>query len=95
MAKSAKQPVDVDSLTAEQRGKLMHTLKETSNSLSRAEGEREYVRDAKKTLAKELGLSSKVISKLVKVHYKQSFDQEKMEQEQFEKLYLKVTAKVQ
>lgn len=94
MAKAAKQPVDVESLTDEQRSKLMTVLKETSNSLARAESEREYVRDAKKALVKDLGLSTKMVSKLVKVHHKQSFDQEQHEHEEFEKLYLKVTKKV-
>ncbi len=94
MAKKVKQPVDVENLTTEQRTKLMEVLKETSNALARAEGEKDYVRESKKTLVKELGLSTKMVSKLVKVHHKQSFDQEKMEHEEFEKLYLKATSKV-
>ncbi len=94
MAKQAKQQVDVDSLTPEQRSKLMQVLKETSNALARVEGEKDYVREAKKSLVKDLGLPTKMVSKLVKVHHKQNFDQEQMEHEQFEKLYLKVTTKV-
>lgn len=94
MAKQATPSVEVENLTAEQKSRLMTVLRETSNALCRADGEKDFVRETKKTLAKELGLPAKLVNRLVKVHHKQSFDQEKAEHEQFEKLYLKVTSKV-
>lgn len=93
MAKTVQAPVNVESLTAEQRGVLMAALRETSGALGRAEGERTYVSETKKKLAKDLGLAPKLISKLVKVYHKQSFEQEKADAEEFERLYLKVTVK--
>jgi hypothetical protein len=83
--------VNVENLTDEERGRLVKALKETSNSLARAEGEQEYVREAIKKIADDLKLPKKTVTKLVKVHHKQNFDEECLEHEQFEKLYKIVT----
>jgi hypothetical protein len=86
MAKVVK-VVNVENLTDEERGRLVKALKETSNSLARAEGEREYVSESIKKISDDLKLPKKMVSKLVKVHHKQNFDEEVAEHEQFEKLY--------
>lgn len=78
-------------LTNEDKSKLSAALTETSKSLARAEGEREYVREAIKQIVTGLKLSKKLVSKLVKVHYKQNFDEEKAQHEEFEALYQSVT----
>lgn len=90
---AAVKVVNVENLTEEQRAILVRALKETSNSLSRAEGEREYVRESIKKISDELKLPKKMVSKLVKVHHKQNFDEEVAEQEQFQHLYKVVTKK--
>lgn len=90
MAK-AVQVVNVENLTDEERSRLVKALKETSNSLARAEGEREYVSESIKKISTDLKLPKKMVSKLVKVHHKQNFDEEVAEHEQFERLYKTVT----
>lgn len=79
--------VNVENLTDQERGQLMTALKEMSNALARAEGERTYVAEATKKIAEDLKLPKKVVSKLTKVYHKQNFDQEVAENEQFEKFY--------
>lgn len=93
MAKGAVKVVNVENLSPEERGKLLTAVKEVSNSLARAEGEKEFVRETQKKIAEELKLPKKMVAKLVKVYHKQNFDQEVAEQEQFQNLYLKITTK--
>lgn len=85
--------VNVENLSSEERTRLVQALKETSNALSRATGEKEFVREAIKKLSDDLKLPKKMVSKLVKVHHKQNFDEEVAEHEQFEKLYKAATKK--
>lgn len=93
MAKGALKVVNVETLSPEDRSKLLTAVKEVSNSLARAEGEKEFVRETQKKIAEELKLPKKMVAKLVKVYHKQNFDQEVAEQEQFQTLYLKITTK--
>jgi thymidine phosphorylase len=90
----SKLPVVIPTLSSEEKQKLSAALTETSKSLARAQGEQEYVREAIKKVSTDLKLPKKLISKLVRVHYKQNFDQEVAEHEDFEKLYQTVIKKV-
>jgi len=92
MAKAVK-VVNVENLSAEERGSLLAALREVSNSLSRMDGEKDLIRETKKKIAKDLKLPNKLVSKLAKVYHKQNFDEEMAEHEQFENLYLKLTNK--
>lgn len=85
--------VNPENLTDEQRAQLLAAVKEVSNSLARAEGEKDYVREAKKKIAEDLKLPKKLVNKLIKVYHKQSFDADVEEQKQFETLYTKLTTK--
>lgn len=82
-----KVPVSLPTLSIDEKRQLSAALTETSKSLARATGEREYVREAIKKVSGDLKLPKKLVSKLVKVHYKQNFDEEVAEHEEFEKLY--------
>lgn len=85
--------VKIPTLSSEEKQKLSTALTETSKSLARAEGEREYVREAIKKVSGDLKLPKKLVSKLVKVHYKQNFDEEVAQHEEFERLYQTVVKK--
>lgn len=89
----SKLPVSIPTLNAEDKQKLSAALTETSKSLARATGEKEYVREAIKKVSDDLKLPKKLVSKLVKVHYKQNFDEEVAQHEEFEKLYQTVVKK--
>lgn len=90
----SKLPVTIPTLSSEEKQQLSAALTETSKSLARACGEKEYVREAIKKVSDDLKLPKKLVSKLVKVHYKQNFDEEVAQHEEFEKLYQTVVKKV-
>lgn len=92
---NAKKTVTVESLSAEERGRLIGALKEASAALARAEGERDYINTTKKKIAEDLKLPAKLVGRLVKVYHKQNFDEEHAANEEFEKLYLHLTTKGQ
>lgn len=69
------------------RKKLLDCLKECSNSLTRIEGERDYIKEAVTDIAKQLQLPKRIMNKMVKVYHKQNYDEEVATQEQFEQLY--------
>jgi hypothetical protein len=77
----------VRSLSQEEKERLMKAVNEMSNSLARAEGEREYVSEATKKISDDVKLSKKLISKLVKVYHKQNFEEEVAIHNEFEDLY--------
>lgn len=89
----SKLPVTIPTLSSEEKQQLFAALTETSKSLARACGEKEYVREAIKKVSDDLKLPKKLVSKLVKVHYKQNFDEECASNEEFEKLYQTVVKK--
>lgn len=75
------------SLTSEQRGKLLGAIKEMDKSLTRSEGEREYVREATKRIAEELNIDKKSVRSLVKIFHKQNFSEEQAQHKELEMLY--------
>lgn len=77
----------VRSLSQEEKDRLLKAIKEMSNSLARAEGEREYVSEATKKISDDVKLSKKLVSKLVKVYHKQNFEEEIAIHNEFEDLY--------
>lgn len=83
----------VQNLTEEQRGKLMKAIRECSNAIARAAGEREFVSETTKTLSKELKLPKKLMNKLVATFHKQNFDDVVADHEQFAQLYKVVSKK--
>jgi hypothetical protein len=77
----------VRSLSQDEKDRLMKAIKEMSNSLARAEGEREYVNESTKKISDDVKLSKKLISKLVKVYHKQNFEEEVAIHDEFADLY--------
>ena len=69
------------------REKLLGVLRECSNSMTRMEGEKDYIKEAVAGISKELELPKKLVSKMVKVFHKQNYDEEVAVHEQFETLY--------
>lgn len=69
------------------REKLFKVLQECSGSMTRMEGEKDYIKESVAAIAKDLQLPKKLVAKLVKVYHKQNYDEEVATHEQFEQLY--------
>jgi hypothetical protein len=69
------------------REKLLGVLRECSNSMTRMEGEKDFIKEAVTNVSKELELPKKLVAKMVKVFHKQNYDEEVAVHEQFETLY--------
>lgn len=69
------------------REKLLKVIRECSDSMTRAQAEKEYIREAVADISKQLQLPKKLVSKMVKVYYKQNYDEEVAVHDQFETLY--------
>jgi hypothetical protein len=83
----AVQQLTINQLSAPDREKLFKIVQECSNSLTRIDGEQDYIREAISETAKQMQLPKKMVAKLVKVYHKQNFDEEVAVHEQFETLY--------
>ena len=69
------------------REKLMNMIKECSNSLVRIQGERDYIKEAVTEMSKQFDIPKRLLNKLIRVYYKQNFDEEVAVSEQFQELY--------
>ena len=69
------------------RDKLLKVIRECSDAMIRAQAEKDYIREAVTDISKQLQLPKKLVSKMVKVYYKQNYDEEVAVHEQFEQLY--------
>jgi hypothetical protein len=69
------------------REKLLKVIRDCSDSMARAQGEKEFIREAVTDISKQLQLPKKVVAKMVKVYFKQNYDEEVAVQDQFETLY--------
>lgn len=67
--------------------KLLDVLRETSNSLLRAQSEKDFIKEAVDKICDDLQLTKRVVNRMVKVYHKQSFHDEVAAHEQFEALY--------
>jgi hypothetical protein len=67
--------------------KLLDCLRECSGSMTRMEGEKDYIKESIAAISKDLQLPKKLVAKLVKVYHKQNYDEEVATHEQFETLY--------
>jgi hypothetical protein len=66
-------------------------MKEISASMTRTEGEREFVREAIKEICDKHQLSKKTFRRMAKVYHKQNFSLELEEHEEFETMYETIT----
>jgi len=71
----------------EDKQKLLDVIKTCSDSMTRMAGEQDLIKESIKKVSKELGIPKPIISKLVKVYFKQNFDAEVAVNEEFETLY--------
>jgi len=69
------------------RKKILDAMSEISNSYTRIEGEKEYIKEALDTISKTYNLPKRVLSKLSKVMHKGNFEEEAGNFEDFSDLY--------
>jgi hypothetical protein len=69
------------------REKLLNVLRECSGSLTRMEGEKDFIKEAVTNVCKDLQLPKRLVNRMVKVYHKQNYDEEVAVHEQFESLY--------
>lgn len=69
------------------RKKVADALNEISNAMYRIAGEKDYIRETINDLAKEYEVSKKILNRMARIHYKQSFSETVAEDEEFEILY--------
>lgn len=67
--------------------KLLDCLRECSGSMTRMEGEKDYIKESIAKVSKDLQLPKKLVARLVKVYHKQNYDEEVATHEQFETIY--------
>ena len=73
------------------RKAIRKVLDELSGSMSRIEGERDYISETIKKLSEEYQLNKKVLRRMAKTYHRQNFSSEIAENEEFETMYEQVT----
>ena len=73
------------------RKAILDCMKEVSSSMTRIEGEREFIREAIKDICEKHLLSKKTFRRMAKVYHKQNFSLELEEHEEFETMYQTIT----
>jgi hypothetical protein len=74
------------------RKTIRDALQEISNSMTRIEAERDYIKESIKEITDKYPvISKKVFRKMIKVYHAQTFSQEVEEHEEFENLYETIT----
>jgi len=69
------------------RKKFMGNVKEISNSMLRAEAERDLIREIVKEASDEFKIPKKTINKIAKTYHKQNLTQVIAEQDEFVEIY--------
>jgi len=83
----AVQQLSINQLSQPDREKLFKIIKECSDSMTRIDGEQDFIRESITETSKQMQLPKKLVARLVKVYHKQNFDEEVAVHEQFETLY--------
>ena len=83
----AVQQLSINQLSQPDREKLFKIIKDCSDSMTRIDGEQDFIRESISETAKQMQLPKKLVARLVKVYHKQNFDEEVAVHEQFETLY--------
>ena len=83
----AVKQLTINQLSEPDRDKLFKVIKECSDSMTRQDAEKDFVRESIAETAKNMQLPKKLVARLVKVYHKQNFDEEVAVHEQFETLY--------
>lgn len=74
----------------DEQKKLKDAIRESSNALTRINGERDYINETKKMIKKDLKIPVKKFNQLVKTYHKQNFGVVTAENEEFELMYSKL-----
>lgn len=69
------------------RAKIKKMLGEISNSMTRMQAERDYIKEAIKEMSDEFQLPKRTLNRMAKVYHKQNFNEEVASHEEFEDLY--------
>lgn len=72
------------------RKKIRDALQEISNSMTRIDAEKDFIKDAVADISDNFKLSKKTVNKLARVYHKQSFNTEVEQYQEFENLYEEV-----
>ena len=83
----AVKQITINQLSEPDRDKLFKVIKECSDSITRQDAEKDFVRESIADTSKNMQLPKKLVARLVKVYHKQNFDEEVAVHEQFETLY--------
>jgi hypothetical protein len=83
----AVKQMTINQLSEPDRDKLFKIIKECSDSMTRQDAEKDFVRESIAETSKNMQLPKRLVTRLVKVYHKQNFDEEVAVHEQFETLY--------
>ena len=75
------------------REKLLASIKEMSNSMTRVDAEKDFQKDIIDKVNDELGLEKKYVRKLATIYHRQNFTTVQQEQEELVELYEAITAR--
>lgn len=70
---------------------IQKAVKEISDSMTRIEGERDFIKEATNNTCNAFQLSKKTFNKLVRVYHQQNYNRVKEENEEFEEMYETIT----
>ena len=73
------------------RKAIKKCMDELSASMSRIDGERDFIKEAIANICEEYEMSKKTFRRLAKVYHKQNFSREVAEHEEFETMYEQLT----
>jgi hypothetical protein len=73
------------------RKAIKKCLEELSASMTRIDGERDFIKEAINNICEEYEMSKKTFRRLAKVYHKQNFSREVAEHEEFENMYEQIT----
>ena len=73
------------------RNAIKKCLDEISASMSRTEGEREFIKEAIADICEKYEMNKKTFRRLAKTYHKQNFAKEVAEHEEFESMYEELT----
>ncbi len=74
-----------------ERKRVRDALQEISNAMTRIEGERDFIKEAKAKLVEDQLVDKKVLNRMVKVYHKQNYAEERQTDNEFQDIYEIVT----
>jgi hypothetical protein len=90
MIEGEKAYADVNSLSVEQKEHLKSVIKAMSDSMARADAEREYQKEAIVGVAEKFNLDKKIVRRAAAAYHKSTYNKEAESNSQFEEFYVVV-----